>query len=202
MKAIAAMSLNRVIGCGNKIPWHLPEDFKWFKRATMSGTVIMGRKTFESLGNRALPGRINFVLSRGPEEFVNRLALTTDILKQLGITRVRTGWEAIKQESIDLSQPVLPGALGMELRVVSGMDVLCKHGLTENAWLCGGASMYDQFLPFCSDLYLTVVQRDASGDAFFPRFEDQFYFNEVVLKYPEFEVHHYRRTGTPLQAGR
>jgi dihydrofolate reductase len=63
MKAIAAMSENRVIGLGGRIPWHLPEDFKWFKRATMGGVVVMGRKTFESLG-RPLPGRENVVVSR------------------------------------------------------------------------------------------------------------------------------------------
>ena len=61
--AIAAMSLNRVIGRGNRIPWHLPEDFKWFKQVTMGGTLVMGRKTFESIG-RPLPGRTTVVLSR------------------------------------------------------------------------------------------------------------------------------------------
>ena len=64
MKAIAAMSLNRVIGAGGKIPWHLPEDFAWFKRTTMGGVLIMGRKTFESIG-RPLPGRETIVLTRG-----------------------------------------------------------------------------------------------------------------------------------------
>lgn len=64
MKAIAAMSLNRVIGAGGKIPWHLPEDFRWFKQVTMGGTLIMGRKTFESIG-RPLPGRVTIVLTRG-----------------------------------------------------------------------------------------------------------------------------------------
>ncbi len=63
MKAIAAMSENRVIGLGGRIPWHLPDDFKWFKRTTMGGVVVMGRKTFESLG-RPLPGRENVVVSR------------------------------------------------------------------------------------------------------------------------------------------
>jgi len=63
MKAIAAMSLNRVIGCGNQIPWHLPEDFAWFKRKTMGGVLLMGRKTFESIG-RPLPGRETIVLTR------------------------------------------------------------------------------------------------------------------------------------------
>jgi dihydrofolate reductase len=63
-KAIAAMSLNRVIGAGNQIPWHLPEDFKWFKQMTTGHVIVMGRKTFESIG-RPLPNRETIVLSRG-----------------------------------------------------------------------------------------------------------------------------------------
>jgi dihydrofolate reductase len=61
--AIAAMSENRVIGAHGKIPWHLSEDFRWFKHRTMGGTLIMGRKTYESIG-RPLPGRETVVLSR------------------------------------------------------------------------------------------------------------------------------------------
>ena len=60
--AIAAMSENRVIGNQGKIPWRLPEDFRWFKHKTMGGTLIMGRKTFESIGE-ALPGRETVVVS-------------------------------------------------------------------------------------------------------------------------------------------
>ena len=63
--AIAAMSENRVIGNQGKIPWHLPEDFRWFKHKTMGGTLIMGRKTFESIG-KLLPGRKTLILSRQP----------------------------------------------------------------------------------------------------------------------------------------
>jgi dihydrofolate reductase len=66
MNAIAAMALNRVIGKGSKIPWHLPEDFKWFKKTTMGHPILMGRKTFESLG-KPLPGRRNLVVSRTAE---------------------------------------------------------------------------------------------------------------------------------------
>jgi dihydrofolate reductase len=62
-KAIAAMSLNRVIGAGNKIPWHLPEDFKWFKQLTTGNVIVMGRKTFESIG-KPLPNRETIILSR------------------------------------------------------------------------------------------------------------------------------------------
>ena len=63
LRAIAAMSLNRVIGKDGQIPWHIPEDFKWFKKTTTGQAVLMGRKTFESLG-RPLPNRRNLVVSR------------------------------------------------------------------------------------------------------------------------------------------
>ena len=67
-KAIAAMSENRVIGLGNKIPWHLPEDFKWFKKMTTGNVIVMGRKTFESIG-KPLPNRETVVLSRSAFQF-------------------------------------------------------------------------------------------------------------------------------------
>ncbi len=66
-QAIAAMAENRVIGHANKIPWHLPDDFKWFKAKTMGHVLIMGRKTFESIG-RPLPGRETIILSQSGYE--------------------------------------------------------------------------------------------------------------------------------------
>ncbi len=57
------MSLNRVIGQSGRIPWHLPADFKWFKKLTTGQIVVMGRKTFESIG-KPLPNRETVVLSR------------------------------------------------------------------------------------------------------------------------------------------
>ena len=63
---IVAMAKNRVIGIDNKMPWHLPADFAWFKKNTLGHPVIMGRKTFESIG-KPLPGRRNIVVSRNPD---------------------------------------------------------------------------------------------------------------------------------------
>ena len=60
-----AMAQNRVIGRNNSLPWHLPEDLKYFKRITMGKPVIMGRKTYESIG-KPLPGRANIVITRNP----------------------------------------------------------------------------------------------------------------------------------------
>ena len=59
---IAAIGKNRELGKNNKLLWHIPEDFKWFKEKTLGHVVIMGSKTFASIG-RALPGRINIVVS-------------------------------------------------------------------------------------------------------------------------------------------
>lgn len=62
---IVAMSENRVIGNGNRLPWHLPEDLRHFKAVTMGKPLIMGRKTYESIG-RPLPGRTILVVTRQP----------------------------------------------------------------------------------------------------------------------------------------
>ena len=59
---IAAMANNRVIGKDNQMPWHMPADLAHFKRTTLGKPVIMGRKTYESIG-RALPGRLNIVIT-------------------------------------------------------------------------------------------------------------------------------------------
>ncbi len=60
---IAAMAKNRVIGCNNTLPWHLPEDLKHFRQLTMGHPILMGRKTFESIG-KPLPGRTSIVITR------------------------------------------------------------------------------------------------------------------------------------------
>jgi dihydrofolate reductase len=155
-KAIAAMSLNRVIGAGNRIPWHLPEDFKWFKKLTTGQVVVMGRKTFESIG-KPLPNRTTIMVSRSPNPIP-------------GVHKVS-----------DLAQidPEAPEFGGREF------------------FICGGAQIYQQALPLCSDLFLTLVNRVVEGDTFFPPFEDQFVLVEEIFNGPEFKILHYRRKAGP-----
>lgn len=62
LSAIVALSENNAIGKNNQLPWHLPDDLKFFKKTTMGKPVLMGRKTFESMG-KPLPGRLNIVVS-------------------------------------------------------------------------------------------------------------------------------------------
>ncbi len=65
LSLVWAMAQNRVIGRNNKLPWYLPEDLKYFKRITLGKPVIMGRKTYDSIG-KPLPGRISIVVTRNP----------------------------------------------------------------------------------------------------------------------------------------
>lgn len=67
LSLIVAHSLNRVIGKGNKLPWHLPEDLKRFKAITTGRAIIMGRSTWESIGSKPLPKRDNIILTRNPD---------------------------------------------------------------------------------------------------------------------------------------
>jgi len=148
-KAIAAMAENRVIGSGNTIPWHLPDDFKFFKQTTMGQVLLMGRKTFESIG-RPLPGRDTVVLSRS--------GFSHDGVKTIS----------------SLAELEIPSA--------------------ERAiFVCGGAEIYRQMLPDCSDLYLTHVKRTVDGDAYFPPFEDMFEPVETLQDNKEIRIIHYRR---------
>lgn len=67
LSLISAVARNQVIGKGNDLPWKIPEDLKYFKSKTSGCPIIMGRRTFESIGSRPLPKRLNIVLSRSEE---------------------------------------------------------------------------------------------------------------------------------------
>jgi dihydrofolate reductase len=144
-----------VIGADNRIPWHLPEDFRWFKQMTTGQVIVMGRKTFESIG-KPLPNRTTIVLTRTPRSIPGVLTFS-----DLG--------------QIDMAHPELAG---------------------RKVFICGGAQLYQQALPICSDLYLTLVKRVVQGDTFFPPFEAQFELVEEVLDRPDFKILHYRNRDT------
>lgn len=81
---IAAMADNRIIGKDNQMPWYLPADFVWFKRCTMGKPVVMGRKTYESIG-RPLPGRLNIVISRDDALNIEGVETVTSIEQALEV---------------------------------------------------------------------------------------------------------------------
>lgn len=184
-KAIAAMSLNRVIGAGNKIPWHLPEDFKWFKQTTLGNVVVMGRKTFESLG-RPLPNRKNMILTRRPQSLIKK---HPQIFGQYHEWR---GGQHLKR-AYQFHFSKLGEKVETEIFIFKSLDKLDPKEFPNDIFICGGAEIYQQALPLCSDLYLTVVKREVEGgDAFFPPFEDKFDLVATIRDEPEFKILHYR----------
>ena len=128
MSLIAAMAANRVIGRDNRLPWHLPADLKRFKRLTMGHTLIMGRKTFESIG-RPLPGRSTVVVTR-----------------QAGYAPPGVRVAHSVREALDLSEG-------------------------EEAFVAGGAEIFQETLPVADRLYLTLIEKEFEGDTFFPDFD-------------------------------
>ncbi|MBF4206185.1 dihydrofolate reductase [Pseudomonas donghuensis] len=137
LSLIAALAENRVIGIDNSMPWHLPGDFKYFKATTLGKPIIMGRKTWDSLG-RPLPGRLNLVVSRQ-----SGLQLEgAEVFASLDEAMVRAEQWALEQ----------------------GVDELM---------LIGGAQLYTQAIErgLADRLYLTRVELNPEGDAWFPPFD-------------------------------
>lgn len=132
LSLICAMAENRVIGINNSLPWHLSEDLKYFKRTTMGCSIIMGRKTWESIG-RPLPGRKNIVVSRNPDYQAEGIHCVTSLAEAIRVAEA--------QSFIDGS---------------------------EEAFVIGGAVLYQAALPLADCLHVTHVHADVEGDTWFP----------------------------------
>ncbi|MGI3129592.1 dihydrofolate reductase [Halopseudomonas pachastrellae] len=134
---IAAMARNRVIGRDNAMPWHLPEDLRYFKAMTLGKPIVMGRKTFDSLG-RPLPGRTNIVVSRQPDLRLEGAQVFASIDAALDAAR--------QQAQVD------------------GVD---------EVMVIGGDNLYRQTLERADRIYLTRIESEPEGDAWFPAFDEQ-----------------------------
>jgi dihydrofolate reductase len=135
---IVGMSRNRVIGVENRLPWNIPEDLKRFREITTGHPIVMGRKTFESIG-RALPKRTNIVVTRDVASVQNRVP----------------------------SGVLVAASLLEALKAAQGADI--PGG--EEIFVIGGGEIYKQSLPLAQKLYITQIDQDYLGDAFFPAFE-------------------------------
>ncbi len=108
ISAIVAMSQNRVIGKGNKIPWHLPADLKYFKKTTLNHHIILGRKCYESIG-RPLPKRTNIIVTRNKKYEAEGCVIVSSIEEALEFSRSKdqaevfiAGGGQIYEQSMDL----------------------------------------------------------------------------------------------------
>lgn len=130
LSIIVATDKKRGIGINNQLPWHLPEDLAHFKNTTSGHPIIMGRKTYDSIG-RPLPKRRNIVISRNSEWNQNGVEIVHSIEQALALLN------------------------------------------EEQAFVIGGAQIYQQALPLAERLIVTEIQAEYACDAFFPSIDPQ-----------------------------
>jgi dihydrofolate reductase len=131
---IVAAARNGVIGKDNQLPWHLPQDLKYFRAMTTGKPVIMGRKTFESIG-KPLPNRTNIVITRNTNWVHDGVLVVNDLI-----------------EAVEKAKKMLMRQDNSELE----------------AMIIGGAEIYKTALTIADRVYLTYIDRDVEGDAWFP----------------------------------
>ena len=135
------MSDNGLIGDNNQLPWHLPADLAWFKKNTLKKTVIMGRKTWESLPIRPLPGRTNIVVSRNP------------------------GYQPRNTDNMVLDNVIVAASLS------DAISASRQKPQQEEVMVIGGAMLYREALPLANRLYITRIEGESSGDAWLPEID-------------------------------
>lgn len=128
LSIVVAKAKNNIIGKDNKLVWHLPADLKHFKELTTGHKIIMGRKTFESLG-RVLPNRKHIIFSQNPDF-------------------------KVKDENVEVVHSLL-----QIQELIEG---------EEEAFVIGGAMIYNFLMPYVKKMYVTQIDQEFDGDAFFP----------------------------------
>jgi dihydrofolate reductase len=131
---IVATAANNVIGRDKQLPWHLPQDLKYFKAKTLGKPIIMGRKTYESIG-RPLPGRPNIVVTRNQAWAAEGVSVVTSLADALVLAR----------------------------QLMAKQDEQFQE-----AMIIGGAEIYRSALPLADRIYLTRIELQVDGDAYFP----------------------------------
>ena len=144
LSLIVAMADNRTIGRNNELPWHLPDDLKYFKSVTMGKPIVMGRKTFDSIG-RPLPGRLNIVITRNAE------------WQHSGVKTA-----ASLQQAVAIAAEANP----------QDQEALIQAALIQEVMVIGGEEIYRTAIELADRLYITRVQAEVEGDAFFPQYNE------------------------------
>jgi dihydrofolate reductase len=154
---IAAIGSNRELGKDNKLLWHIGEDLKRFKKLTEGHVVIMGRKTFESIG-KPLTGRLNIIITRNPDYKVDNY----NVSKHCKVIVVNSLEQAIEKS------------------IKSKVHKVLKVEKDE-VFIIGGGQIYEEAIEIADKLYLTIVDVKAEADTFFPDYSG---FKKIVFDEP------------------
>ena len=149
LSLIVAVAQNNAIGRNNELLWHISEDLKYFKETTTGHPVIMGRKTYESIG-RPLPGRRNIVVTRGVQQEDGTVAY-------------------------NIAVPPIKNPQTTSLEIVPRLEeaVAIAKESDQEFFIMGGGQLYNQTFPFADRLYITKIYAVAEdADTFFPAVDE------------------------------
>jgi dihydrofolate reductase len=158
LSLVVAMDKNGLIGKDNGLPWKLKADLQWFKTITVGKRIIMGRKTWESLGCKPLPNRKTFVLRQNPQE--NQISDFDTLYDQSKPTFLK-GDESLFE------------FLGMG---------------TDEYMIVGGRQVYEAALPWVKRMYVTEIDGEYEGDTYFPEYDKDAFQTLSTWKMSEGDV--------------
>lgn len=157
ISSIVAAAKNNAIGRNNAMIWHIPEDLKHFKKTTLGKPIIMGRKSYESLG-KPLPGRPNIVVSRSYKDIAP--SVPTKLFAEMEEPTVLTPASKKINEGPFLYASIEEG-------IAAGKNMAEQMSVDE-IFITGGGEIYKQTMDIIDRLYLTRIDRVYDGDTFFP----------------------------------
>ncbi|MCL2442635.1 MAG: dihydrofolate reductase [Treponema sp.] len=164
---IAAMAENRVIGKDNTMPWSIKGNLALFKEMTMGWPCIMGRKTWDSLPKKPLPGRLNIIISKSMETNKQQLC-------DLG------AFASLRDENT------------LNFSSLSSAIEFCAD--YEKIFICGGESIYTQAMPLANKIVLTLIPGNYDGDTYFPEINDDWKITDTK-NYDNFSIVTYIKDG-------
>ena len=158
ISAIAIISKNRGLGFENHLLFHIPGELPRFRKITTGHPVIMGRKTYESIG-RPLPNRTNIIITRDPGYKVEGAIIADSLAEALKIAKNDEELRIKNQESSKKPHD----------------SKFITHNSDESeAFIIGGGQIFQEAMPIIDRLYLTIVERAVPADTFFPEYEKEF----------------------------
>lgn len=161
---IAAMDRNRNIGLNGDMPWGktMQSDLQRFKELTTDKAIVMGRKTYESIG-RPLPNRLNIVITRNPKYDPPELRVPLE----MSVGPFRKRWDEELGALLTYQDTEMLPYQTVSMSPQQAVTVASLFGYKE-VFVIGGAQVYEEFLPYADRIYLTKVCANLEGDTQFP----------------------------------
>lgn len=163
---IVAMSENHVIGINNGMPWHIPGELPRFKRITTGHPIIMGRKTYESIG-KPLPNRLNIIITRDKDYHVEGTIICHSLHE--AIEKAKKNVIASRFHSNEIAKQ----SSDEKIAAVAHRSFAMTDEENE-VFIIGGGQIFTDAIEIADKLYVTVIHKKIEGDTYFPDYEKIF----------------------------